>query len=117
MTGVQGLIRPSGWIKVFRRAALRDAETRIVERWRDEFGVGFEPLDAEVLRRVEPALSSALAGGLRYTDAESVSDPHALVAAYARHFEALGGRILAGDAATRIMALRWDRSPDTWPRK
>lgn len=98
--GAQGLIRRSGWIKVFRRPALRDAETRLAERWRDEFGVGFEALDASALRGIEPALSSALAGGLRYTDAESVSDPHALVAAYARHFEALGGRILTGDAAT-----------------
>jgi D-amino-acid dehydrogenase len=98
--GAQGLIRPSGWVKVFRRAALRDAEIRLAERWRSEFGVAFEALDAAGLHRVEPALSPTLAGGLRYTEAESVSDPHALVAAYARHFEALGGRILGGDAAT-----------------
>lgn len=98
--GAQGLIRPSGWIKVFRRAAMRDAELRLAQRWHREFGVGFEPLDGDALHRLEPALSSALAGGLRYTDAESVSDPHALVAAYARHFEDLGGRILVGDATT-----------------
>ncbi|CAM3619639.1 FAD dependent oxidoreductase [Bordetella sputigena] len=98
--GAQGLIRPSGWVKVFRRAALRDAEFRVAERWRDEFGVAFETLDAEDLRRMEPALKPVLAGGLRYTEAQSVSDPHALVTAYARHFEALGGRIMVGNAAT-----------------
>lgn len=98
--GARELIRPTGWIKVFRRAAARDAEIRVAERWRGEFGVGFEALDAQALRRLEPALSPSLAGGLRYTDAQSVSDPHALVAAYARHFESLGGRILTGDAAT-----------------
>jgi D-amino-acid dehydrogenase len=37
---------------------------------------------------------------LRYTDAESVSDPNALVTAYARYFEQLGGRIFIGDAST-----------------
>ncbi|ARP81801.1 amino acid dehydrogenase [Bordetella genomosp. 8] len=98
--GAQGLIRSTGWVKVFRRAALRDAEFRVAERWRDEFGVAFETLDADDLRRMEPALKPVLAGGLRYTDAQSVSDPQALVTAYARRFEALGGHVLVGDAAT-----------------
>lgn len=98
--GAQDLIRPTGWIKVFHRRAAWEAELRVAQRWRTEFGVGYEALDGDALRRLEPALSPMLAGGLRYTEAESVSDPHALVAAYARHFTALGGRILTGDAAT-----------------
>ncbi|OZI18770.1 amino acid dehydrogenase [Bordetella genomosp. 9] len=98
--GARDLIRSTGWIKVYHRAALLDAEIRVAERWRGEFGVGFETLDAASLQRTEPALRPVLAGGLRYTDAHSVSDPHALVAAYARHFESLGGTILLGDAGT-----------------
>ena len=37
---------------------------------------------------------------MRFTAAESVSDPGALVAGYARHFSKIGGRLILGDAAT-----------------
>ena len=39
-------------------------------------------------------------GGLRFTASDSVSDPNALVTAYAKYFERLGGRFLIGDADT-----------------
>jgi len=98
--GASELIRKSGWIKIFRSAATQDGETRAAQRWRDEFGVAFESLDATQLRHAEPDLRGALLGALHYTAADSVSDPNALVIAYARYFEQLGGRILIGDATT-----------------
>ncbi|KVC68601.1 NAD(P)/FAD-dependent oxidoreductase [Burkholderia stagnalis] len=98
--GAGVLLRDGGWLKVFRRAATRDAETRNAERWRAEYGVTFDALDAEALRDAEPFLSKELIGALRYTGSDSIRDPHALVTAYARHFERLGGRIVTGDALT-----------------
>ncbi|HWT37842.1 MAG TPA: FAD-dependent oxidoreductase [Paraburkholderia sp.] len=99
-SGAQALLRQGGWLKVFRSARKQDAELRNVQRWNAEYGVAFEALDAAQLRRAEPSLSHALLGALRYTDADSTSDPNALVTAYARYFEQLGGRIFIGDAAT-----------------
>ncbi len=99
-SGAQALLRTGGWLKVFRSARKQDAALRDAERWNAEYGVAFEVLDAAQLRRDEPALSHAPLGALRYTDADSVSDPNALVIAYARRFEALGGRIFVGDAAS-----------------
>ncbi|WP_341316594.1 FAD-binding oxidoreductase [Paraburkholderia sp. IMGN_8] len=96
--GAGELLRPIGWMKVFRTAAKQDAETRLAEQWRQEYGVAFESLDATRLRQAEPDLDTALLGGLRYTESDSVSDPNALVTAYAKYFEQLGGRFFFGDA-------------------
>ncbi|ACD18856.1 NAD(P)/FAD-dependent oxidoreductase [Paraburkholderia phytofirmans] len=98
--GASALLRPIGWIKVFRTAAARDAETRLAERWHREYEVAFEALDAARLQQLEPDLDKTLLGGLRYPESDSVSDPNALVTAYARYFEALGGRFFIGDADT-----------------
>lgn len=99
-SGAGALLREGGWVKVFRTAGALEAARRDAERWQREYGVPFEVLDAERLRADEPSLSHALVGGLRYTASASVSDPGALVAAYARYFESLGGRVLTADATT-----------------
>lgn len=109
-SGAQALLRTGGWLKAFRSARKQEAELRTAERWRAEYGVAFEPLDAAQLRRDEPSLGHALIGALRYTEADSVSDPNALVAAYARYFETLGGRIFIGDAQT--LAPQWGVDTD-----
>ena len=96
--GVSALLRPIGWIKVFRTEAARHAEIRLAEQWQREYGVAFASLDTASLRRVEPDLAESLCGGLHYPQSDSVSDPNALVTAYAKYFEALGGRFFIGDA-------------------
>ncbi|MEA3131573.1 MAG: hypothetical protein QOF46_3368 [Paraburkholderia sp.] len=96
--GASALLRPTGWIKVFRTEQVRDAETRNAERWHREYGVEFEALDASSLQQKEPDLDRSLSGGLRYTGSDSVNDPNALVTAYAKYFEALGGQFFIGDA-------------------
>ncbi|MFM0556603.1 FAD-binding oxidoreductase [Paraburkholderia sediminicola] len=98
--GASALLRPIGWMKVFRTPAARDAETRLAEQWHREYEVEFEALDAARLQQMEPDLDKTLLGGLRYPASDSVSDPNALVTAYARYFEALGGRFFIGDADT-----------------
>ena len=94
------LLRSSGWIKVFRTNAKQDSEMQVVQRWQREFGVSFDALDPARLRQTEPDLDTSLKGGLRYTAADSVSDPNALVTAYAQYFDRLGGRFFIGDATT-----------------
>jgi D-amino-acid dehydrogenase len=98
--GASSLLRPIGWMKVFRTAAKQDEETGLAERWHREFGVEFDSLDATRLRQIEPDLDTSLLGGLRYVASDSVSDPIALVTAYARYFEQLGGRFFIGDGTT-----------------
>jgi D-amino-acid dehydrogenase len=98
--GASALLRPIGWIKVFRSGASQDAEHRLAEQWHREYGVAFETLDAARLQQVEPDLDKRLLGGLHYPESDSVSDPNALVTAYAKYFEALGGRFFFGDADT-----------------
>jgi len=98
--GASALLRPSGWIKVFRTNAKQDSEMQVVQRWQREYGVSFDALDPTRLRETEPDLDVSLKGGLRYTAADSVSDPNALVTAYARYFDRLGGRFFIGDATT-----------------
>ncbi|KLU21117.1 amino acid dehydrogenase [Caballeronia mineralivorans PML1(12)] len=98
--GASALLRPSGWIKVFRTNAKQDSEMQVVQRWQREYGVSFDALDPTRLRQTEPDLDVSLKGGLRYTAADSVSDPNALVTAYARYFDRLGGRFFIGDATT-----------------
>jgi D-amino-acid dehydrogenase len=96
--GVERLLRPIGWIKVFRTAREFDAQTQESEQWKRSFGVNFQALSPAALRTVEPHLSPSLIGGLHYPDADSVSDPGALVQGYLAYFERLGGKFLIGDA-------------------
>ncbi|WP_454873335.1 NAD(P)/FAD-dependent oxidoreductase [Paraburkholderia xenovorans] len=98
--GASVLLRPIGWMKVFRTEAVRDDETRVAERWHREYDIEFEALDAARLQQLEPDLDKTLLGGVRYPQSDSVSDPNALVTAYAKYFEALGGRFFTGDADT-----------------
>lgn len=96
--GASALLRPIGWMKVFRTEAVRDSETRLAEQWHREYGVEYESLDAASLQQREPDLDRSLIGALRYTASDSVSDPNALVTAYAKYFEQLGGHFFIGDA-------------------
>lgn len=107
--GASDLIRPSGWMKIFRTHERLDRESSVVEQWHREYGVEFEAIAPARLRQLEPDLDDSLVGALRFMQAESVSDPGALVTAYARHFQAIGGRLFAGDAA----ALREGWSVET----
>lgn len=111
--GAQDLLRPAGWMRVYRGEAALAAELRAVEQARKEFGVAYEALDAAALQRAEPALRPGLAGAVRYADPVPCSDPQALVQAYAGHFEQLGGTLLRGDAAS--LREGWRVEADTGP--
>lgn len=102
------LLRPIGWLKLFRTA--REMELRLAEaeRWWKDFGIHSRALDQQALQAAEPHLSKEIIGGLHFTDPLSVSDPHALTVAYAALFERLGGQFMQGDAR------RLEQSGERW---
>lgn len=108
--GAAALLRPTGWVRVFRTPARLAEEVRTAEQWHREFGVAFDALDAAALHALEPDLAETLVGGVRFPQSNSVNDPNALVTAYARYFEQLGGRFVHGDALT--LAPQWRVSTD-----
>ena len=104
--GAQHLLRPAGWMRIYRSPAKWQAEVRAAEACRQEFDVPFEALDAAALQRAEPSLSPRLAGAVRYPQPVPCADPQGLVQAYAGLFQGLGGTLLRGDAASLREAWR-----------
>ncbi|CAN1552697.1 DadA Glycine/D-amino acid oxidases (deaminating) [Rhabdaerophilaceae bacterium] len=96
--GVAHMLRPGGWMKVFRTQRAMDAISREVMEDLTPFGVVSSRLDRAGVLAQEPNLSEAAIGGLHFVDPWSINDPQALTLAYARQFETLGGKVLAGDA-------------------
>jgi D-amino-acid dehydrogenase len=96
----EDLIRKDGWMEIFRSEAKRDEEFAEAARLKREFGVDFEAMNSADVARAEPNIIGQFAGGLRWKDPWSVLDPGALVTAYLRYFESLGGRFVNGDAAS-----------------
>ncbi|MGB7755594.1 MAG: FAD-dependent oxidoreductase [Salinisphaera sp.] len=94
------LIRRDGWLQVFRSSDVFDDELANAADFRDRFGVTFERLDAKQLHAMEPSLSAHAIGAIHWTNAWSVTDPGALVQAYAEDFVARGGRIERAEART-----------------
>jgi D-amino-acid dehydrogenase len=98
--GATDLIRRKGWMRVFRTERARDKRFEESARWRNEFGINFQALDAAALREAEPHLAPALVGALHWTDPVSVIDPQGLALAYLRLFESRGGKFVQGNAAS-----------------
>ena len=92
------LISRKGLALVFRQSRSFEAEAINAARLHDRYGVAFRTLAGTEWLREEPALRHAPAGVVHYTGCWSVSDPGALVTAYATLFERRGGRILMSDA-------------------
>ncbi|MSQ88704.1 MAG: FAD-binding oxidoreductase [Betaproteobacteria bacterium] len=98
--GATDLFRRKGWLRVFRTERERDLRFEEAARWRKEFGISFQALDAAALREAEPHLAPVLVGAVHWTDPVSVTDPQGLALAYLRLFESRGGRFVQGNAAS-----------------
>jgi D-amino-acid dehydrogenase len=94
------LMRDDGWIETFRTPDEFELAAKRAEALASAQGLRLETLDATALRQREPSLAGLFCGGLHWQDPKSVTDPSALTKAYARLFEATGGKSLVGDAAT-----------------
>jgi D-amino-acid dehydrogenase len=96
--GASAMLRPGGWIKAFRDPKHMDADIRQTAIDVAPFGVQYEVLDRKGMQAAEPNLSDVVVGGIKWSTPYSLNDPEALTLAYAKAFEALGGKILNGDA-------------------
>jgi D-amino-acid dehydrogenase len=97
---VEALVRHHGYHWVYRSAAALEAAAEEARALQQRFGVRHAVRDERELARAEPGLHGRLAGAIHWPDPLTVADPGALVTAYARRFQALGGSCLVGDAST-----------------
>ena len=96
-SGADELITRDGWLQLHRSAdTLKTAvETAIADRAQ---GVEHEVLSIDALKALEPnANFEGFVGAIHWLNSWQVSNPSALVKAYAKSFEALQGTILESD--------------------
>src|SRR5262245_56464667 len=98
--GVLGLVRRTGYLRVYRSTKTLDAALAKDAADRTTYGVNFRALDRAAVAALEPNLKDSIAGGVLMPDPASVADPGAVVKAYAKLFEQRGGCVLRGEART-----------------
>jgi D-amino-acid dehydrogenase len=97
--GAGDLLRPTGWIKVWRTPGGEDSARRDIEALK-QYGVRVRFLDRDGLMALEPHVGEAARGGAHFPDPLSTPDPQALTRAYAALFVKRGGRFEKGEAMT-----------------
>jgi D-amino-acid dehydrogenase len=100
--GIADMIRPTGYLKLFRTHTEFETVREEQEENRSNFGISFEVLNREAVRRREPDIQGEFAGALLMTDPVSVTDPSAIGKAYAALFVKRGGTFVTGDARTLV---------------
>ncbi len=98
--GTPELLRPTGWIKLFRSEASLAEGIAELARASEFAEVKAEVLDAAAIANREPQLSGAFAGAIYWPAPGFVPDPGALAKAYAALFVDRGGRFVTADART-----------------
>lgn len=107
------LIRRAGYRHLHRDPVSFDQAIKAAEDDEREFGVRFRALSGAELAKAEPILRDDLPGAIHWLDTWTVSDPGALVTAYAELLERLGGSIVLGDAQSlQQTATGWSVNTD-----
>ncbi|HEX7381932.1 MAG TPA: FAD-dependent oxidoreductase [Nevskiaceae bacterium] len=110
------LIRRDGWLQLYRSDAAFEAGLAEAADIRSRFGVEFAHIDRQQLHEMEPFLSvpQPIIGAIHWTNAWSVSDPGALVKAYAADYVKRGGKMLRMEVhAMEPAGERWHVSSAT----
>jgi D-amino-acid dehydrogenase len=110
--GASDLLRRNGWLSLYAGdEGLAQLQPQL-ELGR-ELGKRAEVLDVGGTLALEPALAPRFRHAVLWPDIASVSDPLAVTQAYAARLQALGGRVLIGDARRlRKTAEGWDVATD-----
>lgn len=95
--GAEALIKANGWIEVYRNEEGFAGAKAEAEALRP-YGLTFEILDSRQLHEREPDLGAGVVGGIHWRDPKTVTNPGALVRAYAALFVQRGGQFIHGDA-------------------
>ena len=96
--GCQNLVQDKGWLEAFCSEQAFDAFVKTLPSL-DRFGLNYKVLDNTGFAATEPSMRN-IAGAVHWLDPKTVSDPSALVKAYASLFTQRGGVFLHGDAST-----------------
>jgi len=96
-SGAQWLVQANGWIEVYRNEEAFTGAKAEAEAVRS-YGLAFELLDSRQLHEREGDLGPGVVGGIHGLDPKPVSNPGALVRAYAALFVQRGGQFIHGDA-------------------
>jgi D-amino-acid dehydrogenase len=111
--GIDGMLRRTGYLRLYRQPAALEAAIAKETRDRDRYGVNFKPVDAKGIQELEPHIADSFAGGLLMPDPVSVSDPGAVGRAYADLFQRRGGSFKRGEARTlEATAAGWQVQTD-----
>jgi D-amino-acid dehydrogenase len=94
LAGVPHLVTRNGWLKLYRSEAAF-ASSALERTILAEHRVETIVLDADELRRLEPALVRPFARAMLFPQTGAVSDPGGLVSAYTKLFRDRGGEILS----------------------
>lgn len=98
--GIIGMMRRTGYLKVFRTQAGLDKQMAKDDVTRARYGIASTLMSAKAVCEMEPHLSDTVIGGLHMPDPASVADPSGVAKGYARLFQERGGHVLTGDART-----------------
>lgn len=96
-SGAAKYLRKTGWLKLYRSNGAFERAQREFE-YASRFGLTFRPMDVAATQALEPSLKPAFRHAVHWPEAASVSNPRAVVQAYAARFAQLGGVMLNGDA-------------------
>ncbi len=96
-SGAAKYLRKTGWLKIYRSNGAFERAQREFE-YASRFGLAFRPMDVAATQALEPSLKPAFRHAVHWPEAASVSNPRAVVQAYAARFTQLGGVMLNGDA-------------------
>ncbi|MBA2780667.1 NAD(P)/FAD-dependent oxidoreductase [Billgrantia kenyensis] len=91
--GAEAMVRKGGWLELYRTPKEFEERQKVAQENRERYGVEYEVLNAEALYAKEPHLAKGLVGAIHWTQPWMVSDPGALVQAYARNFAEQGGQV------------------------
>lgn len=94
--GCKDLIRADGWMEVFREQKNFDRAVKALPEL-DRFNLNYSVLDKAGFAATEPSMRN-IAGAIHWLDPKTVTDPSALVKAYAKLFISRGGKFYHGDA-------------------
>jgi len=85
LTGTAGLLRPTGWLKLFRTR--RGFETTLLQRQlMDLHDIKYDILDPDEIHQLEPHLARLFVKGLFHGESASITLPKRLIEGYAHAF-------------------------------
>ncbi|MCE1237608.1 MAG: FAD-binding oxidoreductase [Hyphomicrobiales bacterium] len=91
--------RDTGWLRLYRTSRGLAADA-LLHDMAMRYGIEHRPLAPDEVRAMEPDLKPGFHAGVFWPETQTVTWPERVSKAYGRRFEALGGKVLRGDART-----------------